>query len=249
VADYTHSRFDARQRRQIAEGIKRHLHEVGLSRKKLVRHDLKLSTINKALTGQFSDGTLAKLEAILGRRFEPAEPKGSVPSEAPIALGGYSLSATSGFQGRYLCVRPNLGNAEEITAYLIIIRWDEEQSCLVFEEQSRPDAKHAQGGQVYVGFGTSFISLVTVDRGTVRLLMISQPDPGGISRGIILTFYNPQGTLLTPVSAPVVLRRLTDAENPPLGYLHSGMPGHESYKELINSVIADGYVRIIAGVG
>ena len=105
VADYTHSRFDARQRRQIADGIKRHLHEVGLSRKKLVRHDLKLSTINKALTGQFSDGTLAKLEAILGRRFEPEEPKGAVSNEALVALGGYSLSTTASFQGRF-AVRP-----------------------------------------------------------------------------------------------------------------------------------------------
>ena len=105
MADYTHSRFDARQRRQIADGIKRHLHEVGLSRKKLVRHDLKLSTINKALTGQFSDGTLAKLEAILGRRFEPEELKGAVPNEAPVALSGYSLSTTASFQGRF-AVRP-----------------------------------------------------------------------------------------------------------------------------------------------
>jgi hypothetical protein len=145
-------------------------------------------------------------------------------------------------------VRPNLGNAEEITAYLIVIRWDEEQSCLVFEEQSRPDVKHTQSGQVYVGFGTSFISLVTIDRGTVRAITVSQPDPQGISRRVILTFYNPQGTLLTPVSAPVVLRRLAESESPMLGYLHSGMPGYESYRELINSVTAEGYVRIIAGV-
>ena len=105
MADYTHSRFDARQRRQIADGIKRHLHKVGLSRKRLARHDLKLSTINKALAGQFSDGTLAKLEAILGRRFEPEELKGAVPNEAPVALSGYSLSTTASFQGRF-AVRP-----------------------------------------------------------------------------------------------------------------------------------------------
>ena len=248
MADYPHSRFDARQRKEIAEGIKRYLHEIGLSRKKLVRHDLKLSTINKALTGQFSDGTLAKVEAILGRRFEPEEPKGGVPNEAPIALGGYSLAAISGVQGRYLCVRPNLGNAEEITAYLVVIRWDEKQSCLLFEEQSRPDPRHAQSGQVYVAFGTPFISLVTIDRGTVRVMTISQPDLEGLARGIISTLYNPQGTLLTPCSTPVVLRRLTDTETPQLGYLRLGMPGYDIYKKLINNVTAEGYVRIIAGV-
>jgi hypothetical protein len=103
MADHIHSRFDAQQRKQVAERIKRYLHEIGLSRKKLVRHDLKLSTINKALTGQFSDGTLAKLEAILGCRFEPEESRETVPSEAPVALGGYSLSTSRGLPGRYLC--------------------------------------------------------------------------------------------------------------------------------------------------
>ena len=248
MADYPHSRFDARQRKEIAEEIKRHLHGVGLSRKELVRHDLKLSTINKALIGQFSDGTLAKVEAILGRRFEPEEPKAAVHNEAPIALGGYSLSTVSGFQGRYLCIRPNLANAEEVTAYLLVIRWDEEQSCLLFEEQSRPDPRHTQSGQVYVAFGAPFISLVTIDRGSVRIMTVSQPDLEGLARGVILTLYNPRGTLLTPVSAPIVLRRVTDAETPHLGYLRPGMPEYEMYKELINSVTAEGYVRIIAGV-
>ena len=248
MGNYPHSHFDARQRREIAEGIKRYLYETGLSRKQLARHGLKLSTINKALTGQFSDGTLAKLEAILGRRFGPEEVKGAVRNEAPVALGGYSLSTASGFQGRYLCVRPHLDKLEEITAYLVTIRWDDEQSCLIFEEQSRPDAKHTQSGQVYIGFGTSFFSLVTIDRGTVRLITVSHLDPEGVFRGIIITFYNPQGTHLIPVSAPIVLRRLSGNEDVPLGYLRPRMPGYEDYKGLINSVVDGGCVRIIASV-
>jgi hypothetical protein len=145
-------------------------------------------------------------------------------------------------------VRPNLGNAEEITAYLVDIRWDDEHSRLVFEEKSRPDTRHHQRGDIYVGYGTSFISLVTIDRGTVRLITVSQPDPENICRGIFLGFYNPRSTLLIPVSVPIVLRRLAESEVPQLGYLRSGMPGYESYRELINSVIDEGYVRIIAGM-
>ena len=58
---YAKSRFSEAERLAIAAAIRDHMARNGIPRKTLERPNLKLGLINKALTGGFSDDTLAKI--------------------------------------------------------------------------------------------------------------------------------------------------------------------------------------------
>jgi hypothetical protein len=151
-------------------------------------------------------------------------------------LGGYLRKNVADIEGRYVCFRPTFNNPEVFSAYLAVIRWDEEQSCLVFEEQARADAIHTQKGRVYIPLSKPFFSLITIDDGAVRLIMVSRPHVEGLARGLIMTLSNPAGVQFTPASAPVVLRRLGE-EVPQLGFIHAGAPDYDRYKKELESVV------------
>jgi hypothetical protein len=143
--------------------------------------------------------------------------------EAAHELGSYARASVEALEGRYVCFRPAFSSADVINAYVIAVRWDEEESCLMFEERERVDAAHAQRGRVYIPDGRPFLSFVTVEKGAMRLIMVSRPESSGAARGLITTLSNPAGVHFTPVSAPIVLRRVVD-QTPQLGFVQPGRP-------------------------
>ncbi len=149
-------------------------------------------------------------------------------------LGGYVRANVEEFEGRYVCFRPNFSDPKVINAYLVVIRWDEKRSCLIFEEQNRPDSAHTQKGMVYVPDGKPFMSLVTIDKGSVRLIMVARPEEE-IARGMIMTLAHPGGTHFVPTTAPLVLRRLGETV-PELGFVHSNTPDYDLYLMQLRSV-------------
>jgi hypothetical protein len=108
------------------------------------------------------------------------------------------------------------------------VHWDETASCLMFEERERVDAGHTQKGRVYIPDGRPFMSFVTVERGAIRLIMVSRPESNEPARGLIITLSNPGGAHFTPASAPIVLRRVLD-QTPQLGFIRPGSPDYEAY--------------------
>jgi hypothetical protein len=126
--------------------------------------------------------------------------------------------------------------ANLITAYLVIIRWDEAESCLTFEEQGRADASHTQKGRIYIPDGSPFINLMTIEKGAVRLIMVSRPNEQEPARGLVMTLSNPRGMHFTPANAPIVLRRVV-GEIPRLGFLRPDSPDYESYRRELETVI------------
>lgn len=73
---------------------------------------------------------------------------------SPEFLGGYSRLNAEELEGCYICFRPGFSVPNLITAYVVVIRWDEAKSCLMFEEQGRADAAHTQRGRVYIPDGS-----------------------------------------------------------------------------------------------
>jgi hypothetical protein len=170
----------------------------------------------------------------------PAEgfvvPSGSDYGVAPQYLGGYSRLNAEELGGCYVCFRPGFSVPNLITAYIVVIRWDEAESCLIFEEQGRADAAHTQRGRVYIPDGRPFMSLVTVERGALRLIMVSGPDKQEPARGLIMTLSNPGGLHFTPASAPIILRRVV-GDIPRIGYIGSDLPEYEAYRRELDTVI------------
>ncbi len=156
-------------------------------------------------------------------------------SEALQILGGYSRGNVRELEGKYLCFRPAFSTDDVINAYVVVLRWDALESCLTFEEQQRVDSGHTQRGRVYIPDGKPFISLVTVERGAVRMIMLSRPD-GDTARGLITTLSNPSGMQFTPVSSPVVLKRV-EGSLPQLGLIRPGMTDYVFYQKELETVM------------
>jgi hypothetical protein len=165
--------------------------------------------------------------------LDPAAP--TKPGVAAQIYGGYSYESVSDLVGGYICFRPALTAAGVISAYLIDVHWDKETSCLTFDEKDRKDAAHAQRGRVYIPDGRQFMSLVTVEGGSIRLVTVSRPAEGKTARGLIMTLSNPSGIQFTPASAPIVLRRLAD-QKPRLGFIRPDAPEYESYRAELAAV-------------
>lgn len=200
-----------------------------------------LTVFNKSERVRKDDAALASDQRSVGIQelFLSATPTnmeaGPSASEAAPILGGYTRANVERLEGRYVCIRPAFTSTDVISAYLMIVRWDEATSCLVFEEKDRVDAAHTQCGRVYIPDGRPFMSFVTVERGAIRLIMVSRPDGKELARGLILTLSNPGGANFTPASAPIVLRRIVD-ETPQLGFVRPDSPDYEGYRRELEKV-------------
>jgi hypothetical protein len=122
-----------------------------------------------------------------------------------------------------------------ISVYLVDLHWDKDASCLTFDEKDREDAAYAQRGRVYIPDGRPFMSFVTVEGGAIRLVTVSRPAQGESARGLIMTLSNPNGMQLTPASAPIVLRRVTE-KKAQLGFIRADVPDYESYRQELAAV-------------
>jgi hypothetical protein len=160
------------------------------------------------------------------------------PQQAAAELGGYTREAVQSLIGTYLCVRPVFSNPSNLSAYLIVLSWDEVQTRLVFEEKAREDARYAQKGVVCLPVGIPFMHLLSTSLGGVRTFTLSYPDPDseGLARGLISTLSNPRGAIYIPVSAPIFLQRLELTSNPELGVITPDNPSHSRYQGILASV-------------
>jgi hypothetical protein len=199
----------------------------------------KSERVRKDAAERNADGLHAGIPELSAPRLsEDLEaPALSSKSQAAQNLGGYERSDVEALEGRYICFRPALSSTGIINAYLIVVRWDEAASCLVFEEQDRVDAGHTQRGRVFIPDGRPFMSLVTVENGAMRLIMVSRPKDKESARGLIMTLSNLDAVHFTPASAPIVLKRLVPDEELQLGFIRPGAPDYDSYRQELDTVI------------
>lgn len=176
---------------------------------------------------------------LLGGQTGPiTDPVGSPRSTALPALGGYARGNVTELEGSYLCFRPAFSSSGVINAYKVSLHWDDAECCLMFEEQGRVDAGHTQKGPIYIPEGKPFLSLMTIERGAVRLIMVSRPNGTASARGLITTLSNPGGVQFTPVSAPLVLKRVPEAQ-PQLGFIKPNSPDYAFYRQELDAVMPD----------
>jgi hypothetical protein len=196
-----------------------------------------LAAFRKSEHARKDDAAHARLTG--GHSSPPVENLGpSVPSSSDAAardLGAYSRLRVEELEGCYVCVRPGFTVADLISAYLVVIRWDEAESCLMFEEQGRADASHTQKGRIYIPDGCPFMNLVTVEKGAIRLITVSRPQKQEPARGLVMPLSNPSGTHFTPASAPILLRRVP-TEIPQLGFIRPDSPYYEAYRRELETV-------------
>ncbi len=243
--------LSAEENRAISGVIREELARRRLTRQHLAdKAKISLSTIEKALSGQrpFTLATVVRIEEALTiplRKAKLVNGHGEA-ALAPQTLGSYSRPAVSWLEGDYLTLRASFSDVEGVYAYLTEIKWDTALSHLVFRESERIDVQFKQDGSVSVPHQSGYIYLVTNKMGQYRLIILSRPMISGEMYGVITTLQSGRGTLLTPVSTPLVLVPVkafgTDIQ---FGKVPKDAPIFARYRELLKRAIDEPFVMLI----
>jgi DNA-binding Xre family transcriptional regulator len=222
--------------------------------------DIHEKTIQNLLSGRsVRDQTLFDVCMVLGLDFnkvraawgrdgaEPRdapEPDGVEARAAPVYMGAYTRAGVDHYIGSYLTVRPSFTVPGAIMAYRTDIAWEDEWPSLVFQERDRPDKPFLHRGRLYIPASSMYVHLVSLTKGAMRMVMVSQLDPGGQMRGLVTTLAKQRAQLM-PVSAPIVYLKRDDFAGAALGEITEGQPGHREYRQIIDDTVELGYARLV----
>lgn len=176
-------------------------------------------------------------------RDEPGQP-GATTEIAPVYMGAYTRAAVDHFIGQYLTIRPAFTMEGTIMAYRTDITWDESWPSLLFEERNRPDAPYAHRGRLHVPASSNFIHLVSLTKGAMRMIVLSQLDQTSTMRGLVTTFSK-HGAAVCPVSAPILYQRLTEPDAAEFGEIAQGSKTYDAYRQRLLECMNDGYCSLV----
>ncbi|MGD9785225.1 MAG: helix-turn-helix domain-containing protein [Hyphomicrobiaceae bacterium] len=176
---------------------------------------------------------------------EPMDLQGAGGLVAPVYMGAYTRAAVDHYIGRYLTLRPAFSLPDTIVAYETNIVWDPHWPSLLFEESGRPDATYSHRGRLYIPASSMFIHLVSLTKGAMRMVLVSQLDRLGAMRGLITTL-NKQGAMLVPVSCPIVYLKRDEIDADGLGNIEPQHEDYASYRRVLDETIADGYAKVVS---
>lgn len=176
---------------------------------------------------------------------QPMELKGEGGVVAPVYMGAYTRAAVDHYIGSYLTIRPAFTKPDAIVAYRTDIVWDPEWPSLLFEERDRPDTPYSHRGRLYVPAASMFIYLVSLTKGAMRMVLVSQLDQAGEMRGLITTL-NKQRAMYVPVSTPIVYVKRQEFKSASLGELTPKNPDYGAMKSMLDASIEGGYARLVA---
>jgi len=214
-------------------------------------------TIQNLLGGRsVRDQTLFDVCVVLGLEFdkvksawngggagEPADLHGEGGFVAPLYMGAYTRAAVDHYLGSYLTLRPSFSQAGAIVAYRTDVIWDPDWPSLVFQERDRPDAPYSHRGRLYIPASSSFIHLVSLTKGAMRMVVVSQVDRFGEMRGIMTTLHK-HGAMLVPVATPIVYAKREEFSGP-FGAITDTSPAFKEYKAALDDTVAQGYARLV----
>lgn len=218
-------------------------------------------TIQNLLSGRsVRDQTLFDVCMVLGLDFDklkdawngaagapppgPPELHGENGGEvAPLYMGAYTRMAVDQYLGSYLTLRAGFSRPDNIVAYRTDITWDPEWPSLLFQERDRPDAPYSHRGRLYIPSSSMFIHLVSLTKGAMRMIVVSQVDRFGEMRGIITTIHK-HGAMLVPVATPIVYVKRDDFDGN-LGDIAPTSPQYAGYRKLLEDTTAQGYARLV----
>ncbi|MGI9479081.1 MAG: helix-turn-helix transcriptional regulator [Hyphomicrobiaceae bacterium] len=176
-------------------------------------------------------------------RDEPGQP-GAATEIAPVYMGAYSRAAVDHLIGHYLTIRPAFTTPNMIIAYRTDITWDDSWPSLLFEERNRPDAPYSHRGRLHVPPSSSFIHLVSLTKGAMRMIVVSQLDQTNVMRGLVTTLAK-KGAAIAPASAPIIYQRIEEPESATFGEISSDQDAFPGYQKALRQSLDEGYCSIV----
>jgi hypothetical protein len=162
---------------------------------------------------------------------------------APLYMGAYTRAAVDHYIGSYLTLRASFSRPDCIVAYRTDVTWDPDWPSLLFQERDRPDAPYSHRGRLYIPSSSMFIHLVSLTKGAMRMIVVSQVDRFGEMRGIITTIHK-HGAVLVPVATPIVYAKREEFDGS-LGDISSAHPLYSVYRKLLDETVSEGYARLL----
>jgi len=177
------------------------------------------------------------------QRDEPGQP-GAATEVAPVYMGAYSRAAVDHYIGIYLTLRPAFTIPDTMIAYRTDITWDASWPSLLFEERNRPDAPYSHRGRLHIPPSSQFIHLVSLTKGAMRMVVLSQLTQAQPMCGLITTLSK-NGATIRPVSAPIIYRKIDDPDAHAYGEIAPGHPAHADYRDELAGAMAEGYMALV----
>jgi transcriptional regulator with XRE-family HTH domain len=174
----------------------------------------------------------------------PPELKSQAGGIAPVYMGAYTRAAVDHYIGSYLTLRRSFSLVDTIVAYRTDISWDPEWPSLLFQERDRPDAPYAHRGRLYIPASSSFIHLVSLTKGAMRMVVVSQLDRAGEMRGIITTLNKQRATFI-PVATPIIYAQRESFDADAFGDVTPKSRAYAGYKRQLDETVNEGYARLV----
>lgn len=249
-------------REDALEAIKTALVEKKLTQAELAdAADCHEKTIQNLLGGRsVRDQTLFDVCMVLGLDFRglrdawhgetvavasgPMELSAAGGIAAPVYMGAYTRAAVDHYIGSYLTIRRAFTVADTIVAYRTDVTWDPEWPSLLFQESDRPDATYSHRGRLYIPASSMFIHLVSLTKGAMRMIVVSQLDRAGEMRGLITTLNKHKATFV-PVATPIVYARRDSFAAGDLGEIRRTHASYAAYDKMLRETTDEGYARLI----
>lgn len=166
-------------------------------------------------------------------------------------LGGYSKEIYAHLIGQYTTIRCSYADEGVIKCYRTTIEWDIGTPALQFNETFRHDAQ-GQTGHIYIPSASPYMYLMTISRGWIRTVLVSQLvdgvliDSASSMRGLILSQYNSSGANYAPVCTPIVyLREKTDQPEIPYGEIDKTQEHYGQCVSLLEETLSKCYVKML----
>ena len=153
------------------------------------------------------------------------------------------MAAVDQYIGSYLTLRPSFAHAGVIVAYRTDVSWEPEWPSLLFQERDRPDAPYSHRGRLYIPASSMFIHLVSLTKGAMRMVVVSQLDRFGKMRGIITTLHK-HGAMFLPVATPIVYEKCEEFRGD-FGEITEKNACYADYKKALDETMSQGYARLV----
>jgi hypothetical protein len=233
--------MDEADRKRIGQAVKEHIAREGLSREEFAfRTKIPKATIDKLVTGIFSDKTLARLERAVGRAFDKTT---SPLGRAADRLGAYLHADYKHLEGRYVMVRPAFDMEQWICVFPMQIRWEDGAPGLCLA--GKPEEGIEKSGLISIPKNSQYFCVNSSDLGWQSMLVMSLVNDDQNMRGGLFTLGNVGGNNYVPVFAPVILQGGQHGANERPAALPPSDARHAALARMLASVGSDKFVRVI----
>lgn len=230
------------EKRRIGREIKTFLAVNGIARETFAeKSGLGKSTVDKLITGIFSEETLAKVLEKTSFRLRTLY--------AAKKLGGYSKANWEGYISDYLMLYSALDGSTAIEAVPAVIEWDDVLPGLTLSRTFEESRERDPIGALWIPHERSPLIYIQPTEDIGARLVVTTMIGAPFMRGLFLAVENSLANAWIPVASPVVLKRLEPGEKlqpEELGRIEKGNDLFESYSAELSMVTQRQFGRLVS---